>query len=41
MYYVTILPKYYLLNLSQQVFNIDGQNSIKYNERVVIDSDSV
>lgn len=39
MYYVSILPKYYILNLSSQTFNIDGQGSLKFNERIVIDSD--
>lgn len=39
MFYVNILPKYYILNLSSQVFNIDGQPMVKYNERIVVDSD--
>lgn len=39
MYYVSILPKYYVLNESQQQFNIDGQGVIKFNERILVDSD--
>jgi hypothetical protein len=31
MYYVSILPKYYILNLSTQYFNIDGQGILKFN----------
>lgn len=31
MFYVSILPKYYILNLSQQNFNIDGQGILKFN----------
>jgi hypothetical protein len=41
MYYVSILPKYYMLNLSSSIFNIDGQGLLKFNERIVIDSDNV
>lgn len=39
MYYVSILPKYYIYNISQEYFSIDGNKYIKYNERIVIDSD--
>lgn len=31
MFYVSILPKYYLQNLTQSILNIDGQKYIKYN----------
>lgn len=41
MYYVSILPKYYVLNLSSQSFNVDGQGILKFNERIVVDSDEV
>jgi hypothetical protein len=41
MHYVSILPKYYVLNLSLQPFNIDGQGILKLNERIVLDSDEV
>lgn len=41
MFYVSILPKYYLQNLTQSILNIDGQKYIKYNERVVLNSDEV
>lgn len=39
MFYVSILPKYYILNLSSQIFNIEGQGGVKFNERIVVDSD--
>lgn len=39
MYYVSILPKYYIYNISQEYFNIDGNKYVKFNERIVIDSD--
>lgn len=41
MYYVSILPKYYVMNLSMENFNIDGQGITKFNERIVVDSDQV
>lgn len=41
MFYVSILPKYYLQNLTKSILNIDGQKYIKYNERVVLNSDEV
>lgn len=36
MFYVIVLPKYYIANRSNHVFSVEGRGNIKFNEKVVL-----
>ena len=36
MFYVIVLPKFYIANRSSYTFSIEGKGTIKYNDKVVL-----
>lgn len=41
MYYVSVVPRCYVLNLSSSHLNVDGQGSLRHRERVIVSSEKV
>ena len=41
MYYVNVMPRYYVLNLTNIPLAVDGQGILRYRDRIVVNSELV